>query len=104
MTAIYAVSPLARAGPWVRGLHGWRRFAFAFASGAVSALGFAPIEFFPALLLGFAALLLLLDGADARPRPLRNGFVCGWAFGFGQFLIGLHWIGYAFLVDPGSHL
>ena len=40
------------------------RLLFAFAAGAVSATGFAPLEFFPALLLGYAVLVLLLDGAD----------------------------------------
>ena len=86
---------------WVGGLGRWQRLFFAFAWGAVSALGFAPIEFFPALLFGFAALLLLLDGAGRRPW---TAFAAGWAFGFGQFLVGLHWIGYAFLVDPAAHL
>ena len=98
------MSVLAASGNWVRGLTGWRRAGFAFAAGAVSALGFAPVEFFPALLLGFAALLLLLDGADEARHPLRTAFVCGWAFAFGQYLIGWHWIGYAFLVDPSAHL
>ena len=55
---------LQRCGDWVRDLRGFRRAAFAFASGAVSALGSAPVECFPALLLGLGALLLLLDGAD----------------------------------------
>ena len=77
---------------------------FAFAVGAVSALGFAPVEFFPALLLGFAALVSLLDGADESPHPIRSAAAAGWAFAFGQYLLGLHWIGYAFLVDPGAHL
>jgi len=95
---------LERSGDWVRALSGWRRAGFAFASGGVSALGFAPVEFFPALLLGFAALLLLLDGADDSPHPLGAGFISGWAFAFGQFLLGWHWIGYAFLVDPSAHL
>jgi len=98
------MSVLTRSGNWVRGLSGWRRAGFAFAAGTVSALGFAPLEFFPALLLGFAALLLLLDGADESHHRLRAAFVSGWSFGFGQFLIGLHWIGYAFLVDPSAHL
>ena len=93
-----------RCGDAIRGLTGWRRFLLAFAAGLFSALGFAPLEFFPALLLGFAVLLLLLDGADAGPKPLRNAFGLGWAFAFGQYLIGWHWIGYAFLVDPGAHL
>jgi apolipoprotein N-acyltransferase len=91
-------------GGWMGGLMGWRRLLAAFACGAFSALAFAPVEFFPALLIGFAGLVLLLDGTRERPHPLRAAFVNGWAFGFGQFLIGLHWIGYAFLVDPSAHL
>jgi apolipoprotein N-acyltransferase len=95
---------MLRIGDWVQGLHGWRRLGFAFACGAVSALGFAPIEFFPALLAGYAALVLLLDGARRRPRPVRAAVQFGWVFAFGQFLVGLHWIGYAFLIDPAAHL
>ena len=95
---------LSDIGAWVRGLWGWRRMLFAFAGGAVSALGFAPVEFFPALLLGFAALQVILDGTWASSRPAGAAFAAGWAFGFGQFLVGLHWIGYPFLVDPAAHL
>jgi apolipoprotein N-acyltransferase len=98
------MSLIARGGAWVRNLRGWRRIGLAFAAGAFSALGFAPIGFSPALLLGFAILLLLLDGADEGPRPLLAAALSGWAFAFGQYLIGWHWIGYAFLVDPGAHL
>lgn len=29
--------------------------------------------------------------------------MAGFAFGFGQFLVGLHWIAYAFMVNPGAH-
>ncbi|HEV7959703.1 MAG TPA: hypothetical protein VGP01_01635, partial [Rhizomicrobium sp.] len=54
---------LDRLGAGIRGLQGWRRMGLAFAAGAFSALGFAPIEFFPALLLGFAILVIILDGA-----------------------------------------
>ena len=74
MTGLYG------AGDWVRGLRGWRAAAFAFASGAVSALAFAPVGFFPAMLLGFAVLMLLLDGADESPHPLRAAALMGWAF------------------------
>ena len=98
------MSLLPSCGNWVKGLTGWRRLVFAFGCGAFSALGFAPLQFFPALLLGFAALLLLLDAADSTVHPKRTGFMIGWAFAFGQFLIGLHWIGYAFMVDPSAHL
>ena len=95
---------LNRFGVAVRGLTGWRRFLLAFGAGAISALAFAPIDFFPALLLGVAVLVLLLDGADQSPHPFRKAFVAGWAFAFGQYLIGWHWIGYAFMVDPSAHL
>src|SRR5580658_10315918 len=98
------MSFLAASGDWVRSLTGWRRFALALAAGAASAFAFAPLGIFPVLLLGFALLLLLLDGAKQSPKPLRTGFGLGWAFAFGQYLIGWHWIGYAFLVFPDANL
>ena len=98
MTASLAV------GNVITSLSGWRRLAAAFAAGAVSATGFAPLEFFPALLLGYAVLVLLIDGADKASHPVRAAAAAGWAFLFGQFLVGFHWIGYAFMVDPAAHL
>ncbi|HMH66167.1 MAG TPA: hypothetical protein VK515_11295, partial [Rhizomicrobium sp.] len=95
---------MTRTGDWISGLTGWRRWLLAFVAGAGSATGFAPLEFFPALLLGYAVLLLLLDGVDRGARPVLRAAAVGWAFGFGQFLIGLHWIAYAFLIYPGSTL
>lgn len=56
------------------------------------------------MLLGYGALVLLIDGAEPCKTPLRRAALAGWAFCFGQFLVGWHWIGYAFLVDPGNHL
>ncbi|HTQ13304.1 MAG TPA: apolipoprotein N-acyltransferase [Rhizomicrobium sp.] len=94
---------LARAGDFVRGLAGWRRLLFAFAMGLVSVLSFAPFFVFPAMLLGFATLVLLIDGAHSRRRPVRNAALAGWAFGFGYFLGGLYWVGYAFEVDALAH-
>jgi apolipoprotein N-acyltransferase len=95
---------MTHAGAWVAGLTGWRRLLFAFVMGAVSALGFAPVGFFPATLLAYGALVLLVDGADAGKKPVTRAAWAGWAFCFGQFLVGWHWIGYAFLVDPTNHL
>ena len=95
---------LVRLGEILRGASGWRRAALAFAAGALSATAFAPIEFFPAMLLGYAALVLLLDGAAEEARPIRRAALIGWAFFFGQFLVGLHWIVYPFQVDPDNHL
>jgi len=92
-----------RTGSFVRGLDGWRRHAFACAAGLISALGFAPFGLIPFLLLGYAALVLLIDGTQSRRRPVRASVLAGLAFGFGQFLLGLHWIGFAFMVDPGAH-
>ena len=69
------------------------------ALGAFSATAFAPFSFFPALLLGIAGLALMLENTSVSAAALT-----GWAFAFGQFLLGLHWIVYPFLVDPASHL
>jgi apolipoprotein N-acyltransferase len=90
-------------GTYLRGLDGWRARGFAFLAGGLSALGFAPIDAFPVLLLGYAALVILIDGAASSARPMRNAAWLGWAFAFGQFAVGWHWIVYAFLVDPGEH-
>ncbi|MBS0274896.1 MAG: apolipoprotein N-acyltransferase [Proteobacteria bacterium] len=95
---------LDRAGAFVRALTGWRRFLFAFVAGLLSALSFAPFGLWPLLLLGFGALALLIDGAVTHAKPVRSAAFAGWAFGFGQFLAGLYWVGYAFLVDRADHL
>lgn len=94
---------LARAGDLLRGLAGWKRLLAAFAFGAFSALAFEPFNVFVAQLVGYAALVLLLEGIpDANRRTLRFALT-GWAFGFGAFLVGLYWIGNAFEVDATNH-
>jgi apolipoprotein N-acyltransferase len=93
---------LSDAGQFLRGLTGWHRLGMAFAAGLVSALGFAPFYVFPALLLGFAVIVLLIDGASKKDR-IRVAAVVTWAFGFGQYTLGMHWIAYAFLVEPAAH-
>lgn len=96
---------LDRVGGRIGALRGASRVGVAILAGAISALGFAPVEFFPALLLGFAGLVLLLDGAATQERHrLRAAAMCGWSFAFGQYVVGFHWIGYAFMVDPAAHL
>jgi apolipoprotein N-acyltransferase len=94
---------VARIGDYLRALSGWRLLLASILAGAIYALGFAPLEIFPAMLLGLAAFVLLLDGAAARPRPIRWAAAIGWGFGFGQFVTGMHWIFYPFLVDPIAH-
>jgi apolipoprotein N-acyltransferase len=90
-------------GDCLRGLAGWRRCFAALLAGTFSALAFAPFDVFPALLLGYAALVLLIDGAVRDAHRIRAAAMAGWSFGFGQFLAGLYWVGYAFTVDAAAH-
>jgi apolipoprotein N-acyltransferase len=79
---------------------GWRRCAIAFTAGALSALAMAPFDAWPALFLTFPALVWLIDGSgDGRWGGIAVAAWTGWCFGFGYFVAGLYWIGYAFLVD-----
>ncbi|MBI3676387.1 MAG: apolipoprotein N-acyltransferase [Proteobacteria bacterium] len=104
---LHAVSQtLEHTGAFVRALTGWRRFLFALITGLLSALAFAPFNLFPFLLIAFAALVLLIDGAQSPARPFYSAALAalaGWGFGFGHFLAGFYWIGYAFVVDAADH-
>ncbi|MGE3301968.1 MAG: apolipoprotein N-acyltransferase [Hyphomonadaceae bacterium] len=73
-------------------LAAWRRYAVAAGAGLFSNLAYAPVFFFPALAIGFVALIWLLDGAARRPRPMRAAFARGWMFAFFYFLGGLYWV------------
>jgi apolipoprotein N-acyltransferase len=84
-------------------VRGFKRLAVAAGLGALGALAFEPFRLFPLLLISYAALVLLLDAAAASPRRRQVAFGIGWAYGFGIFLVGLHWIGYSFLVDAEAH-
>jgi len=64
----------------------------AFAAGALSATGFAPLELWPVALACFALLIHLLRTAE----DWRGVFLRGWLFGLGHFTIGLNWIAHAF--------
>jgi apolipoprotein N-acyltransferase len=82
---------------------GWRRRLIAFAAGALSALAMAPINAWPILFLTFPTLVWLIDGIGAKSlRGLTGAAGTGWWFGFGYFLAGLYWVGYAFLVDAST--
>src|SRR3954471_513094 len=65
---------------------------YAFIAGAVSAFAFEPVGWWPLMLIAIAALCELLD----RERSLGRSLLIGWAFGFGQFVVGLNWIATAF--------
>jgi apolipoprotein N-acyltransferase len=79
---------------------GWRRAVIAFAAGAFSALAMEPINAWPILFVTFPVLVWLIDGSTTgRWSGTMTAAIVGWCFGFGYFLAGLYWIGYAFLVD-----
>ena len=60
----------------------------------------APINAWPVLFLTFPILVWLVDGSAAgRWSGAITAAIAGWCFGFGYFVAGLYWIGYAFLVD-----
>ena len=71
------------------------RLLLAVLFGAGAALALAPWYLWPLMVVGFSGLLWLLQGTAGSGRA----FAHGWAFGVGYFLVGLHWIGHAFLVD-----
>ena len=69
-----------------------RYVLYAFLAGAASAFAFEPTGFWPLLLLAFAFLCELLW----RTKGVWRALLIGWAFGFGQFVVGLNWIATAF--------
>jgi apolipoprotein N-acyltransferase len=80
--------------------YGWQRAAIAVLAGAASALALAPVNAWPVLFLTFPVLVWLVDGsASGRWSGAMAAAGAGWCFGFGYFLAGLYWVGYAFLVD-----
>ena len=95
-----------RIAGWVILQWGWRRYALAFAAGALSALALAPFGVFPILFVTLPVFVWLIDGAlpESRGRfaALWPAALAGWFFGFGYFLAGLWWIGSAFLVEADT--
>lgn len=102
--------PARRLAILVHNQSGWRRAALAFGAGALSVLAMAPFFLSPVLFLTLPVLIWLIDGAGPLPRGrvprdvslwriTRRAAASGWWFGFGYFLVGLHWIGEAFLVE-----
>jgi apolipoprotein N-acyltransferase len=79
---------------------GWRRAGIAFVAGAASVLALAPVNAWPLLFVTFPIAVWLIDGASAgRLGGMMAAAISGWWFGFGYFVAGLYWTGFAFLVD-----
>jgi apolipoprotein N-acyltransferase len=100
---VIAARPVRTLGLAIILAWGWKRAAIALIAGAVSSLAMAPFNAWPVLFLTFPAMVWLIDGAGAgRLRGLPAAAMAGWWFGFGYFVPGLYWIGYAFLVDAST--
>ncbi|MBW0006776.1 MAG: apolipoprotein N-acyltransferase [Sphingomonas sp.] len=65
---------------------------YAFLAGAASAFAFEPVGLWPLLPVAFA----LLCEFTCRSKGLWRALLTGWAFGLGQFVVGLNWIATAF--------
>jgi apolipoprotein N-acyltransferase len=70
----------------------------------------APFFLWPVMFVTFPLLVWTLDSVCIRQaaaeeplaafrKRLRHAALIGWAFGYGYFLAGIYWIGYAFYVD-----
>jgi apolipoprotein N-acyltransferase len=69
-----------------------KHFLLALLVGAVSAFAFEPVGLWPLMPLAIAVLCELVW----RAKSLKQSLAVGWAFGVGQFVIGLNWIATAF--------
>jgi apolipoprotein N-acyltransferase len=65
---------------------------FALLTGAASAFAFEPTGLWPLLPVAFA----LLCEFTCRSKSMWRALLTGWAFGLGQFVVGLNWIATAF--------
>src|ERR1043165_7617931 len=65
---------------------------YALLAGAVSAFAFEPAGLWPLMLI---AIALLCEWVD-RTQSLGRALLIGWAFGLGQFVVGLNWIATSF--------
>ncbi|MSP43666.1 MAG: apolipoprotein N-acyltransferase [Alphaproteobacteria bacterium] len=95
---------LSGASAWLGGLSPWRACAAAFVAGVGACLALAPLHWAPVLLFSFTTLIWLMDGVSTVTgwRGARAAAARGWWFGFGFFLPGLYWTGFALTVDPES--
>jgi apolipoprotein N-acyltransferase len=69
-----------------------RPYLSALAAGLLSATGFAPLDWWPLLLIGLAVLLHLVHEAPT----LKSALLRGWVFGLGHFTVGSNWLQHAF--------
>ncbi|HRA93939.1 MAG TPA: apolipoprotein N-acyltransferase, partial [Aestuariivirga sp.] len=87
---------------FLRAARGWRRAGLALSAGMIAALSMPPHDLWPLLFIAIPVVLFMLEGKEREER--LPSFFLGWCFGFGYFIVALHWIGFAFLVDAEAYL
>ena len=89
---------------WVTRQQGRRALGVAAGLGVLANLAFPPLGLWPAMAAALSGLVWLLDGAKFAANPGKAAFWRVFAFGFAYFLVSLHWIAAAFLVEPDLYL
>jgi apolipoprotein N-acyltransferase len=89
---------------WVTRQQGRSALAVAAGLGVLGNLAFPPLGLWPAMAVALSGLVWLLDGAKLTANPGKAAFWRVFAFGFFYFLVSLHWIAAAFLVEPDIYL
>ena len=79
--------------------YGWKRAAIALTAGVISSAAMAPFNAWPVLFVTLPLVVWLIDGSAGRAGGVPAAALSGWLFGFGYLVVGLHWVGNAFLVD-----
>ncbi|MCF3936420.1 apolipoprotein N-acyltransferase [Acuticoccus sp. M5D2P5] len=78
------------------------RLLLAFLAGVLLAFGLPPYDILPAIFAYSLFIPVLVIGDAWAKRPLLERALLGAAFGFGYHLMGLWWVGAAFLVDADT--
>jgi apolipoprotein N-acyltransferase len=79
---------------------GWYTAATAVLGGLAAGLAHPPFGMLPGL-LGYALILLRIDGVQQRPK--RSAFGLGWLAGLGYFGVGVWWVVEPFMVDARTY-
>ncbi len=87
---------------FVAGQKRWRALALAAALGVFANLAFPPIWFWPAMAVSLTGMIWSMDAAKLAAKPKTSVFWRFFAFGYAYFLVGLHWIAAAFMVDASD--
>ncbi len=75
------------------------QFFLLFFMGSFASLSMAPINFWPALLVGLASLYAFLQDTNT----IKRSFILGYGFSLGYFTFSLSWIGNALLVEGNPY-